>query len=504
MNPTDLPSAVDEAARTIGVDAAAALIEDRWDELAATAPDHLLAAIKILPSEAVIRNPGLLVAAHHLSHVVAGGDPGRVHPALEHPPAAPVGQSAFQRLIQMTADSAAARTRDDSAEAARIAEDALALAAAAPLNEVADIAKSMAHLRMQWARSLDAAAVPRAAVEYERAYDLARATGQPYIARRAAASSAWLHAERGRTDIATTWVQRAYGEGVTDSRYDAALLVTEALMRVDRDDLPGAAVLLDEAETLGLGEYWAPAMWVRSMYAHNVADAAVTESRLELHLQAHPVLRSAGVDGRLARAARVRVLLLRGRILDDLDSLVDLSGSDRVIAAAIAQVQRRHRVALDFSAPVTEDGIEPRLQSNALLIHAAAAHALGYTETATHAFTRADALIQHAGMHASYEAIAPAELEQLVQLTGGDTRTATRIGSARRDLHELTRRENDILALLTTDLTASEIASTLFISINTMKSTTKSVYRKLDVNSRAQAVDYAHRAGLTHGRPTER
>lgn len=501
MNSADLSAQVTLVAQADGTEAALALIEERWDILAATAPQQLLAAMKALPGDAFMRNPGLLVAAHHLSHVVAGGDPGRVHPALEHPPAAPVGQSVFQQLIQLTAESAAARTRDDAAEAARLAEDALARAAAAPLNEVSDIAKSMAHLRMQWARSLDAAALPRAAVEYERVYDLARATEQPYVARRAASSAAWLHAERGRSDIARLWVRRAQDEGVADSRYDAALLVTQALMHTDRDELAAASALLDEAEALGLGEYWAPAMWVRSLHAHNVADAAVTESKIELHLQAHPVLRSAGVDGRLARAARVRVLLLRGRIAEDLDALVDLSCSDRVIAAAIAQVEGRHRVALDLSAPVTDDGIEPRLQSNALLVHAAAAYALGYTDTASHAFVRADALIQHAGLHTSYEAISPTELEQLVQLTGGASRAAVRIGSARRDLPDLTRRENDILALLTTELTAAEIASTLFISTNTLKTMTRRLYRKLDVNSRTGAVDAARRAGFPGNRP---
>lgn len=500
MNSADLPAAVIQVTQSEGADAAAALVEEHWDATAAIAPHHLLAAVKALPGEAFLRNPGLFVAANHLEHVVAGGHAGRVHAALEHPPIPKPGQPLLEQLIQLAADSAAARTRDHPEEAARLAEDALARVAAAPLDEVAGLEKSMPHLRMQWARSLDAAASPNAAVEYERVYDLARATKQPYVARRAAASAAWIHAERGRTDIARTWVQRAHDEGVTEDRYDAALFVTEALTHTDRDELPEAAALLDRAEEVGLGEYWAPAMFVRSLHAHNIADAAITESRLELHLQRHPVLDSAGVDGRLARAARARVQLLRGKFPDDIDARIGLSCSDRVIAAAIAQVQRRHRAALDLSEPVTHEGIEPRLQSNALLIHAAAANALGYTDTATHAFIRADALIQHAGMHTNYEAIMPTELEQLVQLVGTETRTATRISSARRDLPELTKRENDILALLTTELTASEIASTLFISVNTLKTMTRLVYRKLQVTSRAQAVDYARQAGFPSNR----
>ena len=496
MNPADLPTAVPQIARTDGAEAAASLIEQHWDELSVTAPDQLLAALKALPGEAFMRNPGLFMAANHLEHIVGGGEPGQLHPALLHPPVPNHRRSVLQRLIRYTAESAAARTRDDPTEAARIAEEALAFAAAAPLNEIEDIATTMPHLRMQWARSLDAAASPRAAAEYARVFVLARATEQPYVARRVAASAAWLHAERGRTDMARKWVQRAHDEGVTDSRHDAALLVTEALLRTDQDDLPGALALLDRADEIGLGEYWAPAMWVRSLHAHNAATAAVTESRLELHLQSHPVLDSAGVDGRLARAARVRIRLLRGRMTEGLDGLIHLSSSDRVIAAAIAQVERRHRDAFDLSKTVTEDALEPRLQANALLVHAAAARALGYTGTATHAFIRADALLQHAGLHTSYEAISPDELEHLAQLAGADTRAATRIGSVRRDLPQLTKRENDVLALLTTELTATEIASTLFISGNTLKTMTRLLYKKLGVSSRAQAVDYAHQSGF--------
>ncbi|MBT1664943.1 hypothetical protein KK093_04035 [Curtobacterium flaccumfaciens pv. flaccumfaciens] len=157
-----------------------------------------------------------------------------------------------------------------------------------------------------------------------------------------------------------------------------------------------------------------------------------------------------------------------------------------------------------LSQPITETGVEPRLQSNALLVHAAAALALGYTDTATHAFIRADALIQHAGLHTGYESIAPDDLQQLVELSGSATQAAIRISSARRDLSSLTRRENDILALLTTELTTGEIASTLFISTNTLKTMTRRLYRKLEVNSRQQAVDHAHRAGFPTGRTTAR
>ena len=62
----------------------------------------------------------------------------------------------------------------------------------------------------------------------------------------------------------------------------------------------------------------------------------------------------------------------------------------------------------------------------------------------------------------------------------------------------LTSREIDVLRLLSSRLTSHEIAQTLFISMNTLKSHLKSIYLKLGVNSRAQAVRVAGARGLLH------
>ncbi|MFE6736394.1 LuxR C-terminal-related transcriptional regulator [Microbacterium sp. NPDC057650] len=60
----------------------------------------------------------------------------------------------------------------------------------------------------------------------------------------------------------------------------------------------------------------------------------------------------------------------------------------------------------------------------------------------------------------------------------------------------LSRRELEVLTLLPTGLSAAEIASELFISVNTARTHIKSIHRKLDVTSRADAVATARRAGL--------
>lgn len=60
----------------------------------------------------------------------------------------------------------------------------------------------------------------------------------------------------------------------------------------------------------------------------------------------------------------------------------------------------------------------------------------------------------------------------------------------------LTRRELVVLGHLSDEVTLEEIASTLFVTRNTVKSQVRSLYRKIGVSSRADAVAWAESAGL--------
>ena len=64
-------------------------------------------------------------------------------------------------------------------------------------------------------------------------------------------------------------------------------------------------------------------------------------------------------------------------------------------------------------------------------------------------------------------------------------------GSGQGLIEPLSERELEVLRLLATDLDGPEIASQLMVSLNTMRTHTKSIYTKLGVNSRRAAV---HRA----------
>jgi len=76
--------------------------------------------------------------------------------------------------------------------------------------------------------------------------------------------------------------------------------------------------------------------------------------------------------------------------------------------------------------------------------------------------------------------------------------TAADAASARADalVEPLTNREREVLRLLMTDLSSTEIARELYVSANTVRSHIKNIYGKLSVHGRAEAVARAIELGL--------
>ena len=148
---------------------------------------------------------------------------------------------------------------------------------------------------------------------------------------------------------------------------------------------------------------------------------------------------------------------------------------------------------LDLALPVLRRGIElaergagPLDVAWGLLATAAVCHARGDAAEAAQAAEKA---------RATLEACAdPGPL--LSDLLSAITR---RLGSgdrSRRSTAELSAREQQILALLPTDLTQRQIGLELHLSANTVKSHIASIFRKLGVSARADAVTAARERGL--------
>ena len=77
-----------------------------------------------------------------------------------------------------------------------------------------------------------------------------------------------------------------------------------------------------------------------------------------------------------------------------------------------------------------------------------------------------------------------------------DQPAATVAGAAPAGDEGLSDRELEVLRLLATELTGPEIARRLFVSVNTLRTHTKHIFTKLDVNTRQAAVRRATELGL--------
>ncbi len=151
-------------------------------------------------------------------------------------------------------------------------------------------------------------------------------------------------------------------------------------------------------------------------------------------------------------------------------------------AAAIPALERAVQLAEDWGRTV--------VIVIALASLAAAQWSEGDRPAARRSLARAREAVETGGAR-------PATIAQLDLLEARIGKAASHSAIADGGLHEpLTDRELSILRALRGPLSAREIGSEMYLSINTVKGYTKSLYRKLGVVTRADAVRRGHELGL--------
>jgi LuxR family maltose regulon positive regulatory protein len=167
----------------------------------------------------------------------------------------------------------------------------------------------------------------------------------------------------------------------------------------------------------------------------------------------------------LSRVVRARALEGRGRIVDAADSI-------------------------DHAVAVSERGVAVVEIAYARLIQADARRLGGDARSAADSIAVARRVIRACPD--------PGILREL--LARGERRlhraSRARAGDGRAAAPDLTERELSVLRLLPSELSQREIGEALFVSLNTVKSHARSIYRKLNVDTRDDAVDLARVLGL--------
>jgi LuxR family maltose regulon positive regulatory protein len=238
-------------------------------------------------------------------------------------------------------------------------------------------------------------------------------------------------------------------------------------------------------------------------YASREGDAVVATRALRAHLAAvHGDLDRARGLMRAVGEALPAAGPLPARWLDALGPAPWApSGPEGPVAEAADWLTRGDPLAAlrrVEKLPETEPGLHPVLRLYAWLIAALAHHGLGQLDLASQSLEQALALAANEGYRRPFVAGFPVRrlLERhLARPTAYGPLVAEVLDSLAQGgdappglLEPLSERERAVLRLLPALLSNPEIAAELFVSINTVKTHIKTIYRKLDVTSRRDAV----------------
>ena len=273
--------------------------------------------------------------------------------------------------------------------------------------------------------------------------------------------------------------------------------VASARLLEAQGDLDGALDWLNEAEHVYMGDF-----------SPNIRPVAAMRARLWILsgrlAQAHDWAReqelSAGDD--LGYLHEFEHLTLARLLLAQAGN----DGSNRLLGEALGLLERLGRAA--------EEGGRLGSAIEILALQALARHVQGDTEAALASLERALALAEPEGYARVFLDEGPAMAQLLAEAAergmmlnyAGKLSSAFAawqrgsaagaIPSAPPGMEPLSQRELEILRLFQTELSGPEIARELVIALSTVRTHTKSIYGKLNVNSRRAAVNRAIELGL--------
>jgi DNA-binding CsgD family transcriptional regulator len=296
--------------------------------------------------------------------------------------------------------------------------------------------------------------------------------GNPYLRQEMTGTRAWLARHRGQPDVAWVQIRPLLPHGPATAPGDIIhqeglfLQRLAADLCLDAGDLPGAenwlvahdrwlawsGAVLGQAEgQLAWGQFHRAAGDLEQARSHltNALNLATTPDQPLVRLGAHRLLGE--IDGAAGNLAEAEVHLGTALTLAD---TCDVPFERALTLLALATV---HAVN-------------------------ATGDSAAFVEAASGMFSTLGA--------APAQARATALAARLTDKQGAET---NRSG--------LTRRELDVLRLVADGRSNPEIAEALFISRETARTHVSNIFRKLDVGTRAEAVDHAHRHDLLSSLP---
>ncbi len=254
-----------------------------------------------------------------------------------------------------------------------------------------------------------------------------------------------------------------------------------AIYRVLVDCAAGDPVRLADSGA-ALESFHARGLYAGSWDAlHSIAVAKVAEAQGDL-ARALAIVQplGAGSHGALADALLAEMLRRGG----------DIDAAQRCAESA---ADRRRNAYVDTCLSLTE-ALVAHGTGDTAAAHERLEHAVhrAEPESVLRPFVErrgelADLLVQHAVWGTAHESFIAALMARETQ---GETRLRP------QSYWSLTEREREVLAYMRSIMTAAEIAEALYISVNTVKTHERSIYRKLGAGSRRDALKTAAKRGI--------
>jgi LuxR family maltose regulon positive regulatory protein len=340
---------------------------------------------------------------------------------------------------------------------------------------------------------------------YEQALELARENGTPALRGTADMYVGMSELKREQNDLSAAMQlllrSREQGEHTGFPQHPYRWRVAMAHIREAEGDLEAALDLLDEAESRYVSDFFPNVHPVAALKAR----AWVAQGRLAKALDwaRHQGLSAKDELSYLREFEHVtlaRILLAQSKNNGSEKSLRDAIG---LLDRLLKEAEEGGRLGSAIEILVLQAlGHQLQEEIPAALTSLERALTLAEPEGYVRMFVDEGAAMEQLLREAALQGIVPEYTARLQAAFEGETQTDAGesdlpVRSALQPLIEpLSQRELDILRLFKTELSGPEIAQELFIGLSTVRTHTKSIYSKLNVNSRRAAVKRAMELGL--------
>ena len=492
------------------------IIDEHWSHLVADHFEMLVHMLRAVPDEVAAVHPGVAagkalfvntLAGHPMLHIALPSDPDELAEIA-------TGQDAATVLHVGLVQAIALRMAGSLHEASERADALVSLVEVMLVSQPHNVTAQLPTIRLQWAIGMQLAGdLAPATAQFELAYRDALTAGFDFVVLNAAGSLAanwsllgdlartehWLSAE-ARVDTSV---------GYWDEMIRVGGRVANVLLHLDRLDADRAQTFLDLLDVPAVGEeLWGLVAYAHTQHALMTGNAYTGLTLLHRIIEGHRNLHQPGAASHvLLTAAEIDLHLALGNgNLARAIAESDTTGHPLIVVAAA-------RVELLTGHPDTARAVLTRISwpdcrwlrahLEALLIEAAACLHTD-PDGAMRAWTRAVVLADTLGNQRAWTTVSSATRQQLAEMAGTTVPENLPESMFPDTVAEvvLSPREREILVQLDRGVERRDLAATLFVSPNTIKTQLRSILRKLEARDATEALTRARELRLLDGHHT--